>query len=463
MGTALSLLFSLVSPVDGAFLLPETRDQPMHVGSLQLFTPPPDRDVPDLAEIYAAAVGTADVAPLFRKRLRRGVGTLGQWAWEEDPQLDLEHHVRHSSLPRPGRMRELLALCSRLHSTLLDRQRPLWEMHLIEGLEDGRFAVYTKIHHALLDGVSGLRLLERSLSPDADERDMPMPFALRPGGPRRGSPNVRSLLSSGLHAAVDAATLGPKVAALVEHGLRHPAAVLPGQAPRSILNVPITGSRRFAGDAWELDRLRRVAKKAGATINDVVLAMSAGALRDYLRGLDALPSEPLVAMTPVSLRTDEGAGGSAGGNAVGAILVSLGTHLADAEQRLLHVRDSSREAKGSLRGLSQLQVTALSAGIMAPLVLHTAFGVPPVVRPPFNLIISNVPGPRRPLYWNGAHLDGMYPLSIPTAGQALNITCTSYDTQLQFGLTGCRRTLPHLQSMLGGLDDALAALEKAFA
>jgi diacylglycerol O-acyltransferase len=455
----LSLLPSLVSPVDGAFLIPETRDQPMHVGSLQLFSPPPDSGVHDLGEIYATAVATQDIAPLFRKRLTRGLSTLGQWAWVEDGQIDLEHHVRHSSLPRPGRMRELLALCSRLHSTLLDRQRPLWEMHLIEGLEDGRFAVYTKIHHALLDGVSGLRLLERSLSRDAAEREMPMPFASRRRARRSGGFDLGSVLSSGVHAAADVATLGPKVAALVERGLRHSGAVLPGQAPRSILNVPITGSRRFAGDAWDLDRIRTGAKKADATINDVVLAMSAGALRDYLTGLDALPDDPLVAMTPVSLRSDD----TAEGNAVGAILVSLGTHLADAEERLLHIRESSRQAKGSLKGLSQLQITALSAGIMTPLVLNTAFGVPRFLRPPFNVIISNVPGPKQPLYWNGARLDGMYPLSIPTAGQALNITCTSYDTQLQFGLTGCRRTLPHLQSMLVGLDEALAGLEKALA
>ncbi len=454
----MSLLPSLVSPTDGAFLLPETRDQPMHVGSLQLFSPPPGSDVHDLSEIYLAALGTAEIAPLFRKRLTRGVTTLGQWAWEEDAGIDLEHHVRHSSLPKPGRMRELLALCSRLHSTLLDRQRPLWEMHLIEGLEDGRFAVYTKIHHALLDGVSGLRLLERSLSTDPDARDTPMPFAARPDKRRRKGISANGLVSGGLHAAIDAVTLGPKVLGLVEQGLRHEGAVLPGQAPRSILNVPITGSRRFAGDAWELDRVRTVAKKAEATINDVVLAMSAGALRDYLIGLDALPDDSLVAMTPVSLRTDD----SAEGNAVGAILCSLGTHLDDAEARLLHVRDSTRHAKASLKGLSQLQVTAISAGLMSPLVLNTVFGVPPV-RPPFNLIISNVPGPRKPLYWNGARLDGMYPLSIPTAGQALNITCTSYDTQLQFGLTGCRRTLPHLQSMLVGLDAALTGLEKAFA
>jgi diacylglycerol O-acyltransferase len=448
---------SLAAPVDSAFLLSETRDQPMHVGSLQLFTPPADTDLHDLAGLYQMALLTTEIAPVFRKRPVRGLSTLGQWAWEQDHDIDLEHHLRHSSLPKPGRIRELLALVSRLHSTLLDRSRPLWEMHLIEGLEDGRFAVYTKIHHSLMDGVSGLRLLERSLSDDPGVRDTPMPFAQRPRSSKKAATfDLGSLLSGGVHAATDAVGLIPRTATLLEQGLRHTGAVLPGQAPRSILNVPISGSRRFAADGWELERLRAVAKASGGTINDVVLAMSAGALRDYLLSLDALPAEPLVAMTPVSLRSDD----SAEGNAVGTILASLGTHLPDPEDRLAHIQDSMHKGKAALAGLSQLQVTALSAGVMSPLLANAYFGVPPLVRPPFNLVISNVPGPRRPLYWNGARLDGMYPLSIPTAGQALNITAVSYDAELQFGLTGCRRTLPHLQQLLVGLGDALGELEK---
>jgi diacylglycerol O-acyltransferase len=454
-----SLLPHLASPVDTSFLLPETRDQPMHVGSLQLFTPPAGTDVHDLAEIYQLALLETDLAPLFRKRPVRGLSTLGQWAWEQDDDIDLEHHVRHSSLPKPGRIRELLALVSRLHSTLLDRQRPLWEMHLIEGLEDGRFAVYTKIHHALMDGVSGLRLLERSLSPNPEARDTPMPYAQPPRAPRAAASfDLGGLLSGGLHAAADAIGLLPRTATLLEQGLRHTGAVLPGQAPKSILNVAITGSRRFAADGWSLERVRTVAKASGGTINDIVLAMSSGALRDYLLSLDALPDSSLVAMTPVSLRQDD----SAEGNAVGTILASLGTHLADPEERLLHLRDSMAKGKAALAGLSQLQITALSAGVMSPLLLNSYFGVLPLVPPPFNLVISNVPGPRQPLYWNGAKLDGMYPLSIPTSGQALNITAVSYDTELQFGLTGCRRTLPHLQQLLVGLEDALVELEKVY-
>ncbi len=163
-------------------------------------------------------------------------------------------------------------------------------------------------------------------------------------------------------------------------------------------------------------------------------------------------------MTPVSLREDD----AAEGNAVGTILVSLGTHLAGPEERMLHVRDSMRRGKAALQPLSALQITALSAGVMSPLLVNTVFGVPPLLPPPFNLVISNVPGPREPLYWNGARLAGMYPLSIPSAGQALNITVTSYVDELQFGLTGCRRTVPHLQTLLAGLEEGLAALEGAF-
>lgn len=454
---------TLMPPTDAMFLLPETRDQPMHVGSLQLFEPPADAGPDFLTDLYHEALAVTDVAPDFRKRARRGLSTAGQWVWETDDALDLEHHVRHSALPRPGRIRELLALTSRLHSTPLDRQRPLWEAHLIEGLADGRFAVYTKLHHAVMDGISGARLMERSLSTDPDARDTPMPFATRPR-PRRaggGGLDLGGLLGTGLHALTDTVGLVPHLAQVAEQALRQTGGPLPGQAPRTMLNVPITGSRRFAADSWDIARMSAVAKASGTTLNDVVLAMSAGALRDYLLAQDALPSSPLIAMTPVSLRSGDDSESS--GNAVGVILADLGTHLADGEQRLLHVSASMRRGKAGLAGLSPLQVSALSAAVVSPLLVNSLVGVPRFVRPPFNLVISNVPGPKEPLYWNGARLDAGYPLSIPTAGQALNITVTSYDGKMHFGLVGCRRSIPHLQRLLTGLEDALVELEKAFA
>jgi diacylglycerol O-acyltransferase / wax synthase len=455
---------SLMPPTDSMFLIPESADQPMHVGGLQVLELPEGAGKEYLGELYRKAVEVDELNPLFTKRAKRSLTSLGQWTWIEDKSIDLEHHMRHSALPAPGRVRELFALTSRLHGTLLDRHRPLWEANLIEGLEGNRFAVYTKIHHAMMDGVSGMRLLQRSLSTDPDDRDTPMPWAARPerreSGGRGGLPGLSTLLglpAAAFTTATDVVGLGPAVLRIAASALREQATALPLQAPRSMFNVGITGSRRFAGDAWELDRIKRVAKAADGTVNDVVLAMCSSALRRYLLDLDALPSSPLIAMTPVSLRTggdDEG-----GGNATGTILCNLATDVADPARRIAAIHNSMQEAKGALSGLSQLQVTALSAVIMAPLLLSTFGTAPPMAPPPFNLVISNVPGSPEPLYWNGARLQGMYPLSIPVHGQALNITVTSYAGEVQFGLTGDRRSVPRLQRLLTHLDEALTELE----
>jgi diacylglycerol O-acyltransferase len=290
-----------------------------------------------------------------------------------------------------------------------------------------------------------------------------MPFAARPRPPSESSGvDLLGLVTTGLKAAADTVGLVPHLAHVAEKALRQTGGPLPGTAPRSMLNVPITGSRRFAADSWDLARIRTVARAADATVNDVVLAMSASALRDYLLSHDALPDAPLIAMTPVSLRDAADSADDAGGNAVGAILADLGTHLEDPAERLVTVRDSMRQGKANLKGLSQLQIAALSAATMSPLLVNSLVGVPRFVRPPFNLVISNVPGPRDALYWNGAKLDQSYPLSIPTQGQALNITVTSYDGRMHFGLVGCRRSVPHLQQLLAGLEDGLVQLEKIY-
>jgi WS/DGAT/MGAT family acyltransferase len=223
-----------------------------------------------------------------------------------------------------------------------------------------------------------------------------------------------------------------------------------------MLNVPITGARRFAAQGWPLERVRAVGAAAGATVNDVMMAMCAGALREYMLELGALPDKPLVAAVPISLRGAEGVGG----NAVGIILCALATDVADPALRLALISESMRRGKEFYRGMSQLQITALSAIPFAPLALSLVPGAVKVTPPAFNLLISNVPGPDHPLYWNGARMTGMYPVSIPYEGQALNITVTSYDGHLEFGLTGCRRSVPRLQRLLGHLEDALAGLER---
>jgi diacylglycerol O-acyltransferase / wax synthase len=459
-----------MSPTDSMFLLVESRERPMHVGSLQLFVPPDGADALDVRRMYEDAMIDGEVAPLFRKRARRSLSSLGQWSWEIDRAFDLEHHVRRSALPQPGRVLELLALCSRLHSSLLDRHRPLWEMHLVEGLADGRFAIYTKTHHALVDGVSGLRLLARSLSADSAEMDMPPLWApprvsarKRGRRPHAGARSPSAAAQEVLSAVGNAAGLVPALARTVNAAFSEHGSSVSVSAPKSMLNVDITGARRFAAQSWPIERIRAIGKASETTLNDVVLGMCAGALRRYLLDLDALPDAPLVAMVPVSLHEAEGARPSTdgGGNAVGAVMCNLGTHLADPGERLATVHRSMTEGKELLRTMTPLQILAMSAIGVSPLALWPLLRLTGTVRPPFNLVISNVPGPPEPMYWNGACLDGLYPLSIPFDGQALNITCTTYSDAISFGLTGCRSTLPHLQRLLTHLDTALDALEVA--
>lgn len=452
---------------DAAFLLAERRGQPMHVGGLQLFSLPEGADREFLVDLYRRSVDVApeDIHPLFTRRAHRPLAALGQWSWTHDDDVDLEHHVRHSALPAPGRVRELLALTSRLHGTPLDRNRPLWEGHLIEGLEGNRFAVYTKFHHALIDGVSGLRLLQDSLTEDPDRLDVPPPWAMpvrgrkarsatsvlpTPGGVVEGA----KLVVGNLAGTVKAVTV------TAQEAIRDQTSGLATRAPKTILNVGITGSRRFAAQSYPMDRIKQIGKAAGATLNDVVLAMSGGALRSYLLELDALPDVPLIAMVPVSLRSSEEARDA--GNAVGLILCELATDTSDPAVRLERIVASSTAAKERMKALGATQNMALAGLSVAPRFLTSSLlGDSNPLRPAFNVIVSNVPGPRSPLYWNGAQLQGVYPLSIPTEGQALNITCTSYVDHLEFGLTGCRQRVPHLQRLLGQLDDELDALSAA--
>ena len=465
----------VVSPIDPtslAFLLAENRSMPMHVGGLQLFKKPEGAGRNYTREMYEQMRDVEEIAPLFLKRPHRSIGTAGQYVWRDDIQFDIEHHVRHSALPKPGRVRELLELCSRLHSTRLARERPLWEAHVIEGLRDGRVAMYTKTHHALVDGISAMRLLASVLSTDPDRRDMPAPWGKRPSKVkgsgemekaehRMADVSVQALRTA-LGITAEAAGMPGAMVKTLSKGLRNETSSLSLYAPRTIFNQSITGSRRFAAQHWPIEQLRGIGRATGATLNDVVLAMCAGAMRAYLLELDALPDAPLVAMVPVGLNARQSHIASAeGGNAVGSVMVQLATDLHDPAERLAKIHRSMKDGKEGLSSMTPVQILAMSALGQAPAILTPILRMQGIVRPPYNLIISNVPGPRTTHYWNGAQLLGTYPLSIPINGMALNITCTSYDGNLAFGLTGCRRTVPHLQRLLTHLDDEVRALEKA--
>ncbi|WP_028472476.1 WS/DGAT/MGAT family O-acyltransferase [Nocardioides alkalitolerans] len=464
-----------LDPTATAFLFAENRAMPMHVGALQLFDPPADAGPSYTADLVRRMRETDDIAPLFRKRLHRSLATAGTWTWTDDDEFDIEYHVRHSALPQPGRIRELLDLLGRLHGTRLARERPLWEWHLIEGLADGRVAMYSKMHHSLLDGVGAMRLLQSVLTEDPEERDMGAPWVARPRPPRPEGPGgasgagglvpvaaARSALGSALAVASDAAGMPAALVRTLNRGVRDETAAVNYHSPRTILNHRITGARRFAAEDWPLERLRAIGQASGTTINDVVLALCSGALRAYLLELDALPDTSLTAMVPVSFRAASAATASQeGGNAVAALMVRLGTHHADAADRLQAVHDSMLEGKSALGSMTQTQALAMSALGLAPAVALPLLRLQDMARPPFNLIISNVPGPETTRYFDGARMSGFYPLSIPLHGIALNITCTSYDGKMGFGLTGCRRTVPRLQRLLAHLDAEVTALEKA--
>ena len=462
---------AIIDPTSLGFLLAETRSQPMHVAGLQLFEKPADVGDEFARQLFESALDIDEIAPLFKKRPTLSVGSLGQWVWTEDKQFDIEHHVRHNALPRPGRVRELLELVSRLHSTRLARERPLWEAHIVEGLTDGRVAMYTKMHHALVDGISAMRLMQSVLTTDPDRRDMPLPFDARATARttkarEEAEQNLAAVPMSALRTAVgltaEAAGMPAAFIKTLTKGIRNETSSLSLHAPKTMFNVNITGSRRFAAQDWPLDRIRAISKASNTTLNDVVLAMCSGAVRAYLQELGKLPDASLVSMVPVGLKSrgaESMSGG--GGNAVGSVMVRLGTDLADPEDRLASVHRSMKSGKEALGSMTPNQIVAMSALGMAPSIMIPMLRLNGIVRPPFNLIISNVPGPRSTQYLNGARLTGTYPVSVPMQGMALNITCNSYADAMCFGLTGCRRSVPHLQRLLTYLDEELDLLEKA--
>ncbi len=449
-----------LSPTDSAFLWMETRNQPMHVAGLNIYTPPRGAGPHFVGKLLADWGRHLSALPPFNQR---PVLRMGLWYWEEDKEFELDYHLRHLALPHPGRIRELLAMISRLHGNLLDRNRPLWEAYVIEGLPQGRFAIYTKIHHALVDGVTGARIMAESLARTAEEDKPPVWAQAYSRHPtvRREAP-AQGLIQQLASAARAGRDILPGVASglwdIVRTGEPDSVNALPFHAPPTPFNVEISGSRRFAAQSYSLARLKRIGEAAGATVNDVTLAICAGALRKYLEVQKALPRKPLIAMVPVSLHGET----EAGGNQVSLLLANLATHLRDPIKRLQRIVQSTTQAKQRLKAMPRLQKMAHGITSISPMGAGMVMGTSKQ-RPGFNVVISNVPGPRYTLYLNGARLDEVYPVSIPTHYLALNITISGYGDNLGFGYIACRRSVPALQRMLDYTDESILELEQALA
>ena len=460
MGTRLRL-----SVQDGMFLLAETQETPMHVGGLQIFQVPPRAPAGFVATLFAKLRAFPVSVPPLNYRLTGGFAGKLLPSWEVSDDVEVDYHVRHCALPHPGGERELGALVSRLHSNPMDLSRPLWEYHLIEGLAGRRFAVYTKLHHAMVDGAGGMRLM--NLAPDRAHSCAP-PFWADPSRQSQEVPPHSNALLGWLPATVEdevrslpSLLRGLATTAQAALGVAaEPDLASVTEAPRTMLNVRVGARRRVATCAIDLARVKAIGRAAGGTINDVVLAACSGALRRYLAERDALPEHTLIAAVPMALHHQEG---TAAGNAVTCLIARLGTDVDDVRQRFESICRSSAAGKAQLKGMTQTAALHFVAVLSLPVLLQTLVpGVETLIGPQSNLIISNIAGPPERLYFHGAEMVAHYPVSQVGHGMALNITVLSYAGGLYFGFVACADSVPSVQRLAIHMDAAVDELEATF-
>ncbi len=463
--------------LDATFLYMETPTTYGHVSSIAIYERPDDADFDPLIAAREMVESHLDIAEPYRRRL---VGTplgIDRPYWIEDPDFDLDYHVRHMSLPHPGTDEQLADQVARIQSRHCDRTRPLWELYVIEGLESGDFAVLTKMHHATVDGAAGAILTTMMLDtePDAplavpgplpdkepvpNERDMFLRSLTSLA--RRPDRTIRLQLRIAQQFAESARLQGPQelinatrrvvTGARRRHRTdRDSAPEAPDRpAPRTSFNAMLSPHRRVAFKSVPMEHIKQIKNAAGATVNDIVMAACAGALRNYLEARDELPDDPLIGMVPVSIRT--GSEEEVWTNRVSGLFCQLPTHLDDPLERIAFIHDAMAEAKGDFDLLPAEAMVELAE--MAPPALaaraarvSAAFRITDRVNPPMNLVISNVPGPRQPLYLRGAKMSHYIPVNTITDGVGLSITVQSYCDTLDFGLVADWQLVPDLWAL----------------
>jgi len=462
-----------LSGIDSAFLYLETPEMPMHVGSLNIYNLPPGYQGDFYEDVKRHVASRMHLAAVFQRKLALMPFELANPVWVDDDDIDLDYHVRRIVLSKPGTMAQLEAYVGRLHSSLLDRSRPLWEFYVIEGLATGQVAFYTKAHHAGMDGAAGVALANAIMDTG------PVPRTVRPPPARTASRHYQlgvaelagAALSNVAVQLVKLAKLAPSIAraaasiALPPRGPdgkrrpRLPTGIAIG--PRTVLNVAITNQRVFAGQSLPLADAKLIAKQLNVTLNDVVLALCAGALRRYLEDRGGVPKKSLIAGVPVSLREP---GNTDMNNQVTMMLASLATDIADPVARLRAIHASaasSKEFTGNIKAAIPLDFPSLGAPwlITGLASLYGRSRVANILPPIANVAISNVPGPQFPLYLAGAKMVSYFPVSIPGHGIALNMTVESYNGSLDFGLTACRRAVPDVREIADHLRGALDELK----
>jgi len=449
-----------LSGMDASFLHLESPEMPMHVGSLQILDLPEGYAGDYYEDVKRYMASRIHLASVFQRKLALMPFDLANPVWVDDEDVDLDYHVRHVMLPRPGTFEQLEKYVARLHSSLLDRSRPLWETYVIEGLANGQVAVYNKAHHAGIDGQAGVAIAKALLADSAN------PPPVKPPRPRLRTNQYQlgvaelaaAALSNSLTQAIKLIRSLPEVVEAMA-GVLYPKSEGDGKrklslpsfqfGPRTQLNVAITNQRSYAARSLALAEVKAMAKRSGTSLNDIVMAICAGALRRYLNDYDVRPDKPLIAGVPVSLRE---AGNTDANNQVSMMLVSLATDIKDPLERLAAIHASANQGKklqGSVKGVIPTDFPSLGVPwLMSGLASlygrsRLANRIPPIA----NVAISNVPGPQFPLYFAGARLAHFFPVSIPGHGVALNITVQSYNGLLEVGLTACRRALPDVDDL----------------
>lgn len=443
-----------LSALDSGFLLTESQHSPKHVGGVQVFQLPKGKGSAWLRKLLDELKRVPPGFP-FNQRLKDS--SLLSPTLVTDDCFDIEYHVRHTVIPGPGDNEQLVEMISRLHANLLDRERPLWEFHLIEGLRGRRFAFYTKIHHSLVDGITFARWFAESgsVSP-ADlhsrplwQRDEEPPEPADDGDfPQLIRESVK-MLGGGVKTAFELSALSAK---LIQRSLfdKDRNTVLPLAAPRTRLNVPTGAARSFGIANYPLDEIHAMASAHGASINDFVMALCDLAVNRYLSEKGEPPVEPLVVYMPVNLRKDE----DEEGNLISLLQVKLASdhdHPLTTLKQIVESSKSTRELYGSIsRPAIQLYTLAVALLPLGEELLKLDQWLPPAI----NLVISNVPGPQTKVYFRGAEVVEVYPVNTLPPAVSLSMTVCSYAGKMFFGLVAGRTAVPDLQKLTAGLDDA---------
>lgn len=460
-----------LDPLDAAMMAAELVASPMHVGAVLILSPPPDAGPDYVDALYRDTLAGGDaIDPRLCRHPHRGVDTGGLWVWRHSDDLDLSRHCQRRTVSADGN--DFWRLIGELDAERLDRSRPMWMSYLIDGLDGGRFAFYIKVHHTVVDGVAGFRMITDALSTDPDRRSMPPFYADRrhDPSPRPAEDGLASRLVAPVRSLVGAATsslgligrtvtgeLANVLDALIGH-----TTVLPFEAPYTRFNGRLGPGRAVAAGSWAKDRIQAVQRAAGATGNDVVTAMVSGALRRWLLAHRELPKQSLVAVCPITVRERESdAENDLHGNMFGLWLCPLGTDVDDPAARLDLIHRSMSEGKRwvAKRGSSASLLTtapSIAATVVLPLLAFT-----PKLRTGYNVPISHVPGPGAEMYWNGAHLDEMYPVSTVFDGMALNVTTCSYADRIGFGYVAGDELMPDIDTLIPLTEECLAELESA--